>query len=193
MSDSPLTHDARTVAADLFERFASLVVNRLARAFPGTDGQILCDACVQAILEISRDPARYQQERGSLRSFLLGAARRRLGTFLRSDRRRRQREQEKAIDPVTAEAPAERSSLEQLASLELADRARAAIALTDEERGVLDLWLLGQADVTAYATTLGWTDLPRDQQEARLRQIQARLRQRLHRYRERFREEGPET
>jgi hypothetical protein len=193
MSQSPLDPDARTLAADLFEQFAPLLVRRLARARPGTDRQLLCDACVQAILQLSQAPARYQQWRGSFLALLLGAARRVLSSLLRADRRRRCREQKKAINPVTAEAPAERSSLAEQERRELADQARAAVARTDEERRALDLWLRGESDPAVYAQALGWTGLLPAEQEARLRQLLARLRQRLHRYRERLRKKEAES
>jgi hypothetical protein len=90
-----LTPDARTRAADLDQAHACAVTARLARRFPGTDPQLLSDATIRAILQLSARPERYHPHDGSLRAFLTGAARRLLATSLRADRRRRRREEKK--------------------------------------------------------------------------------------------------
>ena len=146
MDRPPLTPDARTLAADLFERYATPVVGRLTRAFPAADPATVCDAFVQAVLEISQDFGRYDPAQASLENFLARATRRTLGNLLRSERRRREREQKKMSGAVTAEASADRSVLERLA-----DRAREAAAHNEGERRALDLWLLGERDPAAYA------------------------------------------
>ena len=192
MDRPPLTPDARTLAADLFERYATPVLGRLTRAFPAADPATVCDAFVQAVLEISQDFGRYDPAQASLENFLARATRRTLGNLLRSERRRREREQKKMSGAVTAEASADRSVLERLADRELADRAREAAAHNEGERRALDLWLLGERDPAAYAAALGLGGLPPDEQEAGVHRALARLRQRLHRFGRRPRAEGPD-
>jgi RNA polymerase sigma factor (sigma-70 family) len=193
MAEQPLTPDARTFAADLFEEHAAAVVAGLSARHPTVDPQVIADAVVRAILDISAAPERLDARRGSLRSLLTGAARRALRDALRSQRRRQRREQKKAIDPVTAAASAARSPLDKLADRELVDRVRAALGLTPEEERALDLWLLGETDPAAFVTPLGLTGLSPAEQEGAVRRILARLRQRIHRLGQRFRQEGRES
>src|SRR2546423_4247620 len=54
MSESHPGPDPRTAAAELFRRFAPGLQRRLARANPGTDPDMVADAVVQAILQVSR-------------------------------------------------------------------------------------------------------------------------------------------
>jgi len=190
MSEPPLTPDARTLAADLFERFNVSIVEALARRHPKVDPQLLSDAFVWAVLQLSQDFGRYDPGRGSLRHFLTGAAQRVLRDMLRAELRRRRREKEKASGAVTAEASAARSFLEELADRELAEQARDAIALTEADRRVLELWLCDETDVAVYAAALDLTALPPDEQERTVARVLARLRQRAHRYGQRLRGEG---
>jgi RNA polymerase sigma-70 factor (ECF subfamily) len=192
MSEPALPSDSRTCAADLFELHHRVVAGALSRRFPGADPQLISDALVEAVLQLSADLSRYDPARGPVRAFLIGAARRLLLTRLRSERRRREREQKKAIDPVTAEAAAARSPLEQLADRDLAEWALRELALADCDRRALDLWLLGETDEAAYAEALRLPALPPDERTTQVRRALARLRQRLHRLRRRLRPEETE-
>ncbi len=193
MGDEPLTPDARSLAADLFVDHAKPITARLAARFPGIDPQTISDAVIQAILELSSHFDCYDSQHGSLASFLSGAARRILGTILRTERRRRRREQKKAIDPVTAQAPAARSILEVLADRDLAEQVRTSLHLGPEESRALELWLIGERDIRAYAIALGLGSLTLLEQEKAIRRWLARIRQRLHRLGVRLRkEEGHE-
>src|SRR5262249_52975602 len=125
-----------------------------------------------------------------LQAFLRGAARRNLRKRLRSDERRRRCEQEKMIGPVTEGPSAGRSLLEAMIDRELAERARAEAARTDEERRVLDLWLGGETEPAGIARALGLGDLPPAGQVRHVERTLARLRQRLHRFGQQFRGEG---
>jgi DNA-directed RNA polymerase specialized sigma24 family protein len=190
MAEQPLSPDARTLAADLFEQHAANVAARLAARCPAVDPQLIADAVVRAILDVSAVPRRHDAGRGSLRTFLTGAASRALRDTLRSQRRRQRRYQKKAIDPVTATASAARSLLDELADRELVGRVRASLSLTPEEGRALDLWLLGATDPAAFVTALGLTGLPPAEREEAGRRVLDRLRQRIHRLKERFRQEG---
>jgi hypothetical protein len=176
----------------LFQRFAPGLQRRLARANPGTDPDLVADAVVQALLQVSRRWDSYDAARGPLAAFLMGACRRVLARLLRAEARRRRREAQKSHIAVTRQASAGRSPLEELADREQADRARAALAVSIEEQRVLDLWLSGEKDPAVYVRALGLEGRPEADALAEVRKIQARLRQRLHRYRGRLRnEESP--
>src|SRR5947209_7215125 len=103
MDDLPLTPAARTLAADLYERFAVALTGRLARRYPLADPQQIADAVVRAVLYLARDFQRYDSRRGSLPGLLLAIARRLLEKSRLADERRLQREEEKARNPVTNE------------------------------------------------------------------------------------------
>ena len=184
--------DPRTVAADLFERFHGPVLHRLVREQPGVDRDLLHDAFVQTLLQLSAHVERHDGRRGSPFAFLLGATRRTLAGLLRREQRRRRREEKKA-DAVTRNAAADRSLLEELADQELAGRLRAEIARTAEEGRALDLWLTGEADPDVYARELGLPDWPGERRRAHVRRLLARLRQRLSRAGRKLRaeESGP--
>jgi hypothetical protein len=183
--------DPRTVAADLFERFHEPVLHRLVRQQPGVDRDLLHDAFVQTLLQLSAHVERHDTRRGSTFAFLLGATRRTLAGLLRREQRRRRREEKKAA--VTRDAAADRSLLEELADRELAGRLRAEIARTAEEGRALDLWLAGEADPDVYARELGLPDWPAERRRAHVRRLLARLRQRLSRVGRKLRaeESGP--
>jgi RNA polymerase sigma factor (sigma-70 family) len=189
MSESPLNPDTRVLAADLFEQFSDTVCRALARAFPGTDPQQVCDAVVRAIFQVSGNFSRYDARRGSLKTFLFAAARRILRHRLRADDLRRQREQKKMGDAVTGTGSAHRSPLEALADRDLVEQALHALHLTAVERQVLDLWMLGETDVTAYAAVMGLQDQTQADCEQPVRRLLARLRQRIHRLGLRLRSE----
>lgn len=127
--------DARTRAADLYERFALPVANRLERRYRGVDPQRVADAVVDAVLRFaiseSADPR-------TLTAF----ARQRLRVLLRGDARRRRREE--AVRPRDNAGPS-------LEDRELATALREQIATTAEERSALDGWL---TDTPADATVL---------------------------------------
>ena len=69
----------------------------------------------------------------------------------------------------------------ELADRELAQQVRASLELTPEEGRALDLWLLGEKELAAYAAALNLTDRPRQEQEREVKQTLAPLRQRIHR------------
>jgi RNA polymerase sigma-70 factor (ECF subfamily) len=190
MGEEPLTSDARTRAAELYEAYAERIARRLAARLPGTDPQAISDAVVWAVMRASVRFDRFDPARGSLRAYLFGFARRRLAALLLSDQRRRRREQKKSIDPVTAEAPCGQSILDELADRELAEQVRASLRLRPEDQCLLDLWLRGEQDPRAWAAALGITDRPPEEQARAVERARDRLRQCLHRARQRFRQQG---
>jgi DNA-directed RNA polymerase specialized sigma24 family protein len=193
MADAPLTPDARTRAADLFEAHADRLGSRLAARFPGTDPQRVADAVVTAVLYLSRHYERFAPKGRPLEGLLFCIARRRLQTFFRSEARRRRHEQKKFQGPVTGTARAANSLVESLDDGELVKRARAQLKLTAGEEAALDLWIGGEKDVSVYAAALGLSSRPLPEQKKEVGRVLARLRQRLHRLGVRLRrEEGAE-
>jgi len=184
MSQSSLPDDARTRAADLFQHYAFRLAARLRGVYPVADEQLRYDAVVKAIFHACLHPDKYDPERGSILSFLTGIARRMLLARMRSERRRRDREQEKAARDVTQQHSADKPPLEALLDQEEAARARAVLARTEEERHALDLWLRGQTDWRVLAAAVGLASASEPEQEAAVRRLLGRFRQRLHRYRQ---------
>lgn len=147
MPDSQLTTDERTRAADLFEAHHDEVVSRLVRNHTSVDREILHDAFIAALLELAKNPEKFDRGHGTpLVDFLYGAAGQYLRTMRRSDVRRRRREEEKGKSVVAEKESAARSILDSIADTEVADRLRAKAARTNEEREVLRLWELGHSD-----------------------------------------------
>lgn len=168
---SELPKDWRTCAADLFE-YHEEVLKQLVRQNPTVDREELHDAFVQAVLEIAAKPDSFDTSRNTkIADFLYGAAQRALLQILRTHRRRESREEKKAVS-VANEVPAARSVVDEMADTELACKAR-AVAITDEERNVLQLWELGHADAE-IAEKLA-------RPLANIRRIRDRLTQRLRR------------
>ena len=97
----PEPNDWRTGAADLFE-YHEEVMGRLARKNPSVDQDDLNDAFVNAILDLSSEPAKFDQCRGTaIQDFLVGAAQRALLQILRTHGRRRAREEKKATSALS--------------------------------------------------------------------------------------------
>lgn len=167
----PPTPD-RTLAADLFERFSDSLESRLARWYRGVDPQIVADAVVEAILAAA-------QPGGDTSEWAMARyARDRLRVFLRSQSRRKKRE-EKSVTTDIAAAP---SPLEVLEVRELAANCREIIATTEVERRALDVWLTGVTDPAELAAKLGI-----ERQDAV--RVLARFRQRIKRERDRQEED----
>jgi DNA-directed RNA polymerase specialized sigma24 family protein len=181
MAEPHLSPDVRTLAADLFAECHETVLARLAARYPFVDRDLLHDAFVQALLELCACPGRFDPARGAWRALLWGAARRALRSLVRSDRRRRFREEKRAAR-VAGEAAAARSPLDELADRELAEEVRRAVARTEEERQVLRLWEMGVEDPGEYARALGREDNP-DGVAALVKRVRDRLTARLRRFR----------
>ena len=157
-----------TLAAALYERHSDALEARLAGRYRGVDPQAIADAVVEAVLAAAKpggDACEWAMARH---------ARDRLRVFLRSQSRRKRRE-EKSVTTDLAAAP---SPLELLAIRELAAACRETIATADDERRILDVWLTGVTDPAELAAKLGV------EREEAVR-VLARFRQRMKRERDR--------
>ncbi len=179
--------DERTLAADLFACHDE-VLALLRRALAAVDPNLLDEAFVETVLELSKKPDKFDANRGSLVGFLAGATRRRLRDLQRSIEARRRREQKKGTALVAERTGAAREVWELLADAELADIARKE-ARTEEEKIVLRLWEQGIDDFGRYAAELGISHLSIREQEAQVKRIRDRVLKRISRLRDRL--EGP--
>ena len=173
---SELPKDWRTCAADLFEH-REVVLERLARQNASIDKEDLHDAFVQTILEIASNPEKFDASRQTkLVDFLVGASQRNLLQLLRTNRRRKNREEIKSAS-VAEETSVARSIVDELADSELAQMAR-AVAQSDQERKLLELWELGHSDAemaAQLAIPLTEVKLVRDRLTLRLRRLKPRI------------------
>ena len=134
------------------------VYRRHAGAVFGLARRVLSDATaaeeiVQEIfLRLWNDPARFDPERGSLRSFLLAQTHGRAVDLLRSDSSRRNREVREARAAATAGYDIEH----EVWDLAVADRVKQAIAvLPDDERQAIELAYFGGHTYREVAAVLG--------------------------------------
>jgi hypothetical protein len=178
MSESNPTSDWRTLAADLFEKYRDEVVERLAHRNQGMDRDDLHDAFVTALLQIAAKPEKFDADQNTeMVDFLAGASQLALLQILRTNRRRKSRDEKKAM-LVVKDAPAARLAIEVAADAELVENAR-QVAHTEEERNVLRLWELGHSDdeiATALAMARSDAKLIRDRLTQRLRRLGQELR-----------------
>lgn len=166
----PLSEPARDRVSRLYERHAADVRDWLLVRYPTADADMANEAAVRAILDAGEAP---DGDASVLE--LRRRAKDRLRSHFRSETRRKAREGK----GVTAGADGGPSPLEAVADSDEAERIRGLLAETDEDRLVLDAWLLGVTDPAEVAERLGWWD-----GTERARTVLARLRKRIQRLRQ---------
>jgi RNA polymerase sigma factor (sigma-70 family) len=170
----------RVASGELARLLLPYLAAAVARGCRRADEQLIHDAVVDALLEYSEHPDRFDpSQHVPLEGFLSTAARRNILNAIRGERRRKEREQkvgsEKhelsvADDPVAG-------NIKQEDSARLAER-RAAIlaALTNPtDRDVIVLWLDGMRESSAYAAVMHITHLPTDEQRAEVEREKERI------------------
>lgn len=158
-----------TRAAELYRLFAKSVYRLLRSRCPWADPEWLADAVVDAILVLAAAPGDVSEQ------MLINSAYGKVGTHLRSEQRRINREKNVRAS-VTESSSAATSVLEEIADRELLRLYEDRIARTPAERDLLALWMGGCVHPADAADTLG---LP----EAEVVTMYARLRQRMMRER----------
>jgi RNA polymerase sigma-70 factor (ECF subfamily) len=136
--------------------------------------QSLAEEMVQEIfLRLWEQPDRFEQARGSLRSFLLMDAHGRCVDRIRSDTRRRQREERSARAEMVADYDLDLEAYD----LEVADQVREVLAtLSDAERRAIELAYFGGHTYREVARIL---DQPEGTIKSRIRTGLMRLRTQL--------------
>jgi RNA polymerase sigma-70 factor, ECF subfamily len=177
---------------DLYFHFAERILRGLKAKYQTTDPDLVEEAVLQTLLDYFLRPERYDPAKRSLRGYLFMSAERDLINLRQQDERQRALFQ--PADPVELDDRARKEweegggFAEALADDEAAaerwDEAM-AIAQTEEEKIVQRLRLAGERSTAAYATALGWTELPLAEQRKRLYLIKDRLDQRSRRRGER--------
>ncbi len=175
--------DARTRAADLYQRFAAWADAALRRRYPGADPDRVADAVVDGLLALAADDGLADGDDGELKRRIYRHAKDRLRVAFRSERRLKVRERKKAERTVTTVSPADLLPLEEAADPAFVRELRDEIARTADERAALDRYLSGETAPAAIAAALGWGDSAAAAAQAH--RLLARLRQRLCRARAR--------
>lgn len=176
MTDSfPLSDDARTWVAELYNQFAEPMAQRLRRRYYGADPDLVSDAVIEAIMAATPGTV-------DLVRFLYTFARQRLRIVLRGDTRRRRREEKYSNGRVTDGRTIGPSPADRTADRELAAIAYEQIARTSEDRTALDLWLQGVTEPVILAEKLGYSADESGRQQAV--RIFARIRKRCQRERD---------
>lgn len=153
--------------------------------FRRTDPQLVADAVTDAVIEYVRQPGGYDPAAGrALDAHLAMAAERNLLNLLRSEGRRKRREQSTAADhsgpgggePVELVCPAG-NALSNESAKERDDERRRLLALFADpgDRRVLELRLAGERSTAAYAAVLGVERLPAAEQRVRVKRVKDRI------------------
>jgi RNA polymerase sigma-70 factor, ECF subfamily len=136
--------------AETYRRHAGAVFGLARRVL--SDATAAEEIVQEIFLRLWNDPARFDPERGSLRSFLLAQTHGRAVDMLRSDSSRRQRETREARSAATADYDIEH----EVWDLAVADRVKQAIAvLPDDERQAIELAYFGGHTYREVAAVLG--------------------------------------
>src|SRR5436309_2345271 len=89
-----LLNGDRVASAEIAELLLVRMTNEMSRRFPKTDVQIVCDGVTDAILEFCANASRFNRSKGvPLYRFIMMAARRNVLNLLRSEVRRKNREE----------------------------------------------------------------------------------------------------
>ncbi len=136
--------------AEAYRRHAGAVFGLARRVL--SDATAAEEIVQEIFLRLWNDPARFDPERGSLRSFLLAQTHGRAVDLLRSDSSRRQRETREARAAATAGYDIEH----EVWDLAVAERVKQAVAvLPNDERRAIELAYFGGHTYREVAAVLG--------------------------------------
>ena len=173
MLPSPLNDDARTRVAELYQRHAVAVTDRLLARYRSADPQLVADAVVEALLRVAAS-GEHSAPNGHLR--IARIARDRLRSKFRTDTRRKAREENYATDFVTEQGSGGPSTDDAASDREAATRFRDQIVSNHEEEIVLNAWLDGHTNPHEIAPRTGLASHT-------VKTILARIRKRISRLR----------
>jgi hypothetical protein len=169
LTDKELAKLLETVCASLRGRY------------PWIDSQLIYDATIDELLHCFRKPDRQAiADRGNFAQVLFQRARRRLGNCLRTDERRRLREQSWAAlqdtSSVELHDSAENSSIEDWVAM------AKGVANNPEELKCLSLLLQGERRTSVFADALGFANDGSAHMLNQIKRIKDRLKIRLKRH-----------
>jgi DNA-directed RNA polymerase specialized sigma24 family protein len=170
LHDAVVTGDALALN-DLCKYLLDVLQRRLCRTFPGASADLRVTAAADAILEYARRPWRFDRARGvPLDGFLHRAATRNVINLLQSERRRRAREQDYAIEyyrtAVSGGNPDD----------DVALRCRELLTIVDEpDRRALTAWLVNDVSIDGLAAALSVSHLPRVERQRALKRFKDRI------------------
>jgi RNA polymerase sigma-70 factor (ECF subfamily) len=157
--------------AEAYRRHAGAVFGLARRVL--SDATAAEEIVQEIFLRLWNDPARFDPDRGSLRSFLLAQTHGRAVDLLRSDSSRRQRETREARAAATAGYDIEH----EVWDLAVADRVKQAVAtLPEDERRAIELAYFGGHTYREVAAVL---DTPEGTVKSRIRVGLKRMRSSL--------------
>jgi hypothetical protein len=179
-----------TLASELVERHMASASDALRNRWRGVAEDLLNQAVVDAILELSLRSAEPDPAKGGWGSLIVGAAGRRLADLLRGEGRRKKREETAAR--VAEARPAERDPGRRAEDAELAALGIDGAAGDAAERAFLELYAEGVDDPDRLAAALGLSVADPPDRDAAVKRVRDRLLKRLGRIGERWRRKWSE-
>lgn len=182
-----------TAAGDCIERWLPELIRHLAIRNPqvaATDEHLLATAAIDALLDYTQRPHKYDPQRSQLRGYLLMLAQGDLRNEL--DRIRRWRKKVVPIEPVELTLPDRNSNFEGVVDtkIDAQEVLESVLQKIDEpmNRRILALMLHGERATSEYAQALGIQNLPEKEQRAIVKRHKDRIGRRLERLGEAIRE-----
>jgi RNA polymerase sigma-70 factor, ECF subfamily len=177
----------RIASEELARHVLRPLVDEVSRKFPTTDADIVCDGVTDAILDYCAKPTLFNPGRGlPLARFLQMASWRNVANLVRSEKRRKAREQRAASEPETPSVeldPAAGKVTQEEFQRQRRQTAQMLDALENStDRRILELRLSGERRTEAFAKMLGISDLSLNIQRRKVKQAKDRIDKILHRH-----------
>jgi RNA polymerase sigma-70 factor (ECF subfamily) len=173
------------------EELAGLVLERLVsdlgRKFPHTDSHVICDGVTDAVLDYCARPVSFDSSRGvPLDRFLAKAAWRNIANLLRSERRRKARE-DKSVEyfeqKVVELQPSAGNPLQNEALAQQDQVAELMQTLENPvDKKVFELRMLGERRTEEFARVMGISHLPLVEQRSEVKRAKDRIEKLLKRH-----------
>jgi hypothetical protein len=175
-----LLNGDRIVSEEIARHLLQPLVDEVSRKFPTTDADIICDGVTDAILEYCAKPTLFNPAKGlPLARFLQMASWRNVANLVRSEKRRKAREQRAASDEETLSVeldPAAGKIEQEEVRRHGKQRAEMLAMLKDpDDRRLLELRLSGERRAEAFAKVLDISSLPLDVQRLKVKQAKDRI------------------
>lgn len=173
-----LVADPDTAAAFAEQVFA-LLKQALAARHPDADEADITTAAGDALLELFRNPSRFDPSKRGLRGYLLMAAEGDLSNL--NSKERRHNRHRNPVDVVELDPPAWNEEESELPQWDAPEVQAALATLSPPERAVLELQRGGERDTPVFAAALGLSHLPAKEQADEVKRVKDRAMKRLQR------------